>query len=92
MLPKYEKIARSVIWYIVIEYNLYDRWIDLEKKRVETLLEHYNLDNLKLIYPMVKSKTTALIDVEHAYVNKTVIPLQLPNMSVFQWVVDLLTG
>lgn len=89
---KYEKIARSVIWYIVIEYNLYDRWIDLEKKRVETLLEHYNLDNLKLIYPMVKSKTTALIDVEHAYVNKTVIPLQLPNMSVFQWVVDLLTG
>ena len=41
---------------------------------------------------MVKSKTTALIDVEHAYVNKTVIPLQLPNMSVFQWVVDLLTG
>lgn len=87
----YEKIARSVIWSLVLKNNMMDKWISLEKDRVKLLLENYTFDNVLLVYPMVKSKNNAINDVENSYLNGEIIPMILPSYEVFHWVIDILS-
>lgn len=87
---RYEKLARSVIWSIAIRNNLMDKWISMEKKRIIELFEYYTADNIRLIYPMVKSKETAINDIETNYVGGKIIPMVLPSYEVFKWVNDIL--
>lgn len=86
----YEKLARSAIWSIAMKNGLMDKWIKMEKDRVKLLFDSYSMENIILLYPMIKSKNTAMNDVEMGYVNGNVIPLKIPCDEVFQWVVDIL--
>lgn len=88
---EYEKLARSAIWSIVVKNSLMDKWVEMEKRRISTLFDYYSYENIsELIYPMIKSKNSAMFDVEKAYVNGNIIPLNLPSYDVFKWVVDVL--
>ena len=77
-----EKIARWVI------YNLVDNkeiWFELEKQRIEMLKEHFDISNIKLIYPEIKSLDTAVNDVHYFYKNSP-IKMNISHIKViFSW-------
>lgn len=88
---EYEKIARSIIWSVVLSNNLMNVWMDMEKNRVQTLIDYYTLENIQLVYPMVKNIDTALQDVENAYMNNKIIPLNIKYEDAFKWILDVLS-
>ena len=85
----HENVARSAVWTIAQENNLTAEWVAIEKRRVERLLAEFSVENLKLIYPMVRSAGSAVDDVGRAYTDNAVAPLKLP--PIFHWVRDMLT-
>lgn len=86
---RHENIARGVIWGLLREPPIQQRWVDLEIKRATDLLEEVTLANLQLIYPMVTSTSTIPEDIRQGYVNHPTI--QVPHPEIFHWVMNLLT-
>lgn len=88
-LLRHENIARGVIWGLLREPSVQQRWVELEIKRATALLEEVTLENLQLIYPMVTSPSTIPEDMRRGYSNHPVIPV--PDPEIFHWVVGFLT-
>ena len=86
---RHENIARGVIWGLLSEPLIQQRWIELEIKRATELLDEVSLENLQLIYPMVSSTKTIADDIKRGYNNHPKI--QVPNPEIFHWVMNLLT-
>lgn len=86
---RHENIARGVIWGLLREPQVQQRWVDLEIQRATDLLEEVTLVNLQLIYPMVTSSGTIPEDIRRGYRNHHIIPV--PHPEIFHWVMNLLT-
>ena len=86
---RHENLARGVIWGLLREPHIQQRWIELEIERATGLLDEVSLANLQLIYPMVTSTKTIKDDIIQGYINHPKI--QIPNPEIFHWVFNLLT-
>lgn len=86
---RHENIARGVIWGLLHDTSIQERWVELEIQRATNLLEEVTLVNLQLIYPMVTSSSTIPEDIRRGYSNHPTI--QVPHPEIFHWVMTLLT-
>ncbi len=83
-----EKIARCVMRFLCEGEGILQKWVVMEQLRIKTLIDHYDFTNLKLVYPMLLSKESWENDIKNAYFNTNIVPLEVPDKDVFQWVVD----
>ncbi len=81
-----EHLAQRLIKYVVLQDNNLEGWIHMEQCRVKKLLEHYEFDNVQLIYPMVKTKENWPDEIVLGY-NK-LSPVCVPNIDIFKWIHD----
>jgi len=62
-----EKIIRAVVFTVAKRCGRVKNWLEIERSRLKQLAEYFDLKNMKLIYPMIKSKDTAWEDVKQSY-------------------------
>lgn len=84
-----EELARVVIWSLLSsDLSIQKKWIYMEQVRIEKLLENYNIDNMKLIYPCVHSTSSYKDDIMHYYEKLNKISIPFPE--IFSWVGDVI--
>ena len=85
-----EHLAQRLIKYISINDNNIAGWIHMEQCRVRTLMEHYEFDDVKLIYPMIKTKADWPEEIMLGYAKLSSIPV--PDIDIFKWVHDVINN
>jgi len=83
-----ENLVRSVLRFLCEREGIVQKWVVMEQLRIKSLIDHYDFNNLRLVYPMLLSKETWENDIKNAYFNTNITPLAVPDTDVFQWVVD----
>ena len=87
-----EAISRGVLKFIASKENLLDKWINMEKLRCQHIIEYYNIDNIKLLYPMIRTQDTWADDIKQAYLDGSIKPIIVPDIQIFSWVNDVLNN
>lgn len=82
-----EKIIRSVVYSLAKKHECIDAWLHMEESRLKELLSHYDLANIQLVYPMVKSKESAWQDVRTSY--QSIRCIHVPE-EPFLWLSSIL--
>tara|TARA_B100000945_G_C20335190_1_gene574483 strand:- start:520 stop:1146 length:627 start_codon:yes stop_codon:yes gene_type:complete len=89
---EHEAIARSVLKFIASKEGLLDKWINMEQLRCQHIIEYYNIENIKLIYPMIQTQDTWAEDIKQAYIDGSIKPIVVPDIQIFSWVNDVLNN
>ena len=65
-------------------------------KQVQTivvdLLDPKSIENIKLVYPMIRSIETWDEDIKQAYIDNTILPCTVPDVEIFNWVEDIINN
>jgi len=85
-----EHMAQQLIKYIASVDNNLDGWIHMEQCRVKSLLEHYDFENIKIIYPMLKTKDLWPEEIVLGYSKLNTIVI--PDIDIFKWVHDVINN
>lgn len=85
-----EHMAQKLIKYIASVDNNLNGWIHMEQCRIKSLLEHYDFDNIKIIYPMLKNKALWSEEIVLGYAKLNTITI--PDMDIFKWVHDVINN
>ena len=87
-----EAIARSVLKFISSKEGLLDKWINMEQLRCQHIIEYYNIDNVKLVYPMIRTIDSWSDDIKQSYLDGTIVAIAVPDIQIFSWVKDVLNN
>ena len=82
-----EKLVRAVVWGVAKKIGAMQRWLEMERDRMELLIKSFDLENLKLIYPMIKQDPWP--DVLKAYQQDQIPTVNVPD-EAFAWLVNML--
>ena len=87
-----EAIARSAIKFISSKASLLDRWINMEQLRCQHIIEYYIIQNVKLVYPMIRSEDTLAEDIKQAYLDGSIKSIIVPDIEIFSLINDILNN
>ena len=87
-----EAIARSVLKFIASKEGLLDKWINMERLRCQHIIEYYNIENVKLIYPMIQTVDSWPDDIKQSYLDGSIKPVVVPDIQIFSWIRDILNN
>jgi hypothetical protein len=89
---EHEAIARSVLKYIASKEGNLDKWINMEQMRCQHIIEYYDIENIKLLYPMIQTTDTWAEDIKQSYIDGSILPIVVPDIQIFSWVNDVLNN
>ena len=87
-----EYLCRALMKYLASSFNCLDKWIQMDQYRCQSLIESYSIENIKLVYPMIRSIETWDEDIKQAYIDNTILPCTVPDVEIFNWVEDILNN
>ena len=64
----------------------------MEQLRCQHIIEYYNIQNVKLVYPMIRSEDTWAEDIKQAYLDGSIKSIIVPDIEIFSWINDILNN